>query len=261
MASIDTHAPGTFCWIELGTTDQNAAKQFYGSLFGWAANDFPMGPSELYTIFQLDGRDAAAGFTLNAEMRSRGVPPHWMLYVATASADESADKAAKAGGTVIAPPFDVMDFGRMAVLKDPTGAVFSVWQPKSHTGTRIGSVPGTLCWADLSTTDQAGASKFYQAVFGWEIAPGQDASGYWHIKNGAEFIGGVPPAERRNPNVPPHWLLYFYVEDCDASAAKAKASGATIHMGPMTIEKVGRMAVVGDPQGAVFAVFQPLPHE
>jgi predicted enzyme related to lactoylglutathione lyase len=152
-----------------------------------------------------------------------------------------------------------MDFGRMAVLQDPTGAVFSVWQPNTHQGTGITGVPGTLCWADLSTTDPGKAGEFYKGLFGWELMPGDNE--YVHIKNGEAFIGGIPPAKHRNPNAPPHWLAYFYVTDCDASTEKAKSAGANIYMGPMSIEKVGRMTVVADPQGAVFALFQPFPRE
>jgi uncharacterized protein len=259
MAQIDQHAPGSFCWIELATSDQNAAKQFYQSLFGWTANDFPMGPGDFYTMFQIEGCDAAAAYTLNAQMRAQGVPPHWMLYIATVSADETAGKAAQAGGKVVAPPFDVMDFGRMAVIQDPAGATFSVWESKSHKGTRVTGVPGTMCWADLNTPDPAGATAFYKQVFGWDFTTGQDD--YLHIKNGEAFIGGIPPAVHLNPHAPPHWMTYFTVVDCDASAAQAKSSGANLYMGPMTIEKVGRMAVVADPQGAVFALFQPLPRE
>lgn len=259
MAHIDQHKPGSFCWIELGTSDQNAAKKFYGDLFGWTPNDFPMGPSEFYTMFKLDERDAAAAFTLNAEMKQRGVPPHWMPYISVTSADESAANARKGGGTVMAEPFDVMDFGRMAVIQDPTGAVFSVWEPKTHKGTGIAGVPGTMCWADLSTPDVAGAGEFYKGLFGWELMKGDND--YLHIKNGEDFIGGIPPAAHRNPNAPPHWMTYFAVENCDASTDKAKAGGAHVYMGPMTIEKVGRMTVLADPQGAVFAIFQPLPRE
>src|SRR5436305_9947198 len=128
MPNIDAHAPGAFCWIELATTDQNAAKNFYSGLFGWVSADFPMGPDQFYTMFKLDGRDAAAAYGMDEQMRSRGIPPHWMLYVATDSADASAEKVRTAGGNVTAGPFDVADFGRMAVLQDPTGAMFSVWQ-------------------------------------------------------------------------------------------------------------------------------------
>ena len=257
MAIVDTHAPGSFCWIELGTTDQNAAKKFYGSLFGWTAQDFPMGPSGVYTMFSLDGRNTGACYTLTGEMREQGVPPHWLLYVSVASADETATKIASAGGKLKAPPFDVMEFGRMAVLQDSTGATIAIWQPKMHHGTGIQGVPGTLCWADLMTPDQARAVKFYQEVFGWQAEAGKDNTGYLHIKNGNDYIGGILPAEYRNPNAPPHWLAYFLVLDCDASTAKAKEAGANIFAPPASMEGVGRWSVVADPQGAVFALFQP----
>ncbi len=258
MPQIDDHAPGSFCWIELGTTDQAAAKNFYGQLFGWKANDFPMGPGDLYTIFQVEGRDAAAGYTLRADQKEQGVPPHWLIYVAVDSADGAATRAGELGGKVMAPAFDVGESGRMAVLADPTGAVFSVWQKKAHHGIGIAGVDGTLCWADLSTPDPTRAKDFYTSLFRWQVAPSEhDSSGYLHIKNGDEFIGGIPPAEYRNPNAPPHWLGYFLVSDCDATAGKAKALGATLHVAPMSIEKVGRMAVIADPQGAVFAIFTP----
>ena len=260
MAHVEKHAPGSFCWLELATTDQNAAKQFYNSLFGWVINDFPMGPGEVYTMFELEGRNAAAAMSISPQLRQQGVPPHWMLYMATDNADRTADKARQAGGKVLAGPFDVMELGRMAAIEDPTGAHFNVWQPKLQPGIGINSVPGSLCWADLMTPDQAAATNFYKDVFGWEITPGQDNSGYLHIKNGADFIGGIPPAEQRPPNVPPHWMLYFYVENCDASTAKAKGLGAKVLMEPMTLEKVGRFSIVDDPQGAGFALFQPLPH-
>ncbi|MGA2131334.1 MAG: VOC family protein [Bryobacteraceae bacterium] len=259
MPHIDTHPAGDFVWIELGTTDQPAAKNFYASLFGWNANDMPMGPDGVYTIFRLEGRDAAAAYTLDPA-RSGGAPPHWMLYISTTSADDSAARAAQAGGTVLAPPFDVFDAGRMAVVQDPTGAVFSLWQPKNNQGIGIAGVEGTLCWADLVTGDAARAKQFYSDVFGWTITPSEkDPSGYLHIQNGDQFIGGIPPRDPQ-PGVPSHWLLYFFVPDGDAAAAKAQSLGASVHFGPATMEGVGRWSVVSDPQGAVFALFQPLPH-
>ncbi|MGO9274464.1 MAG: VOC family protein [Terriglobia bacterium] len=261
MPQIEKHAPGSFCWIELATTDQNAAKSFYGSLFGWAAADMPMGPNDFYTMFKLEGRDAAAGYTLRPGQRSQGVPPHWMLYILVESADAAAPRAAELGGTVIVPPFDVYDAGRMAVLQDPTGAYFCVWQAKNNTGMGIAGVDGTLCWADLSTPDRARAGDFYSGLFGWQIGkedeePGHD---YWHIKNGEEFIGGLPPAAHRDPHAPAHWLAYFLVSDCDVSAAKAQQLGAAVYLAPMNVEDVGRMAILADPQGAAFSIFQPAP--
>jgi len=260
MAHIDKYTPGSFCWFELATSDQNAAKSFYGTLFGWTPDDMPMGPGEFYTMFKLEGRDAGAAYTLRPDMKAQGIPPHWDIYMSVASADDTAAKIAQAGGKVIAPPFDVFDVGRMAVAMDPTGAAFCIWQEKRHYGAGISGVPGTFCWADLSTKDVAAAAKFYSDVFGWQIAPGEhDNSGYLHIKNGENFIGGVPPAEHQNPNAPPHWMLYFYVTSVADSTAKAKELGANVYMGPVTIDKVGDMSVIADPQGAAFALFTPAP--
>ena len=262
MTQIDSHTPGSFCWIELATTDQPAAKTFYQSLFGWTPNDMPMGPSEVYTIFRLEDRDAAAAYTLRPEQRSQGVPPHWMLYITVKSADDSAKRAVELGGTVLAASFDVMDAGRMAVLRDPTGAVFCVWEPKRNKGTGIAHVDGTLCWADLSTPDPQRAGKFYSDLFGWQILDDEHPShNYLHIKNGEHFIGGIPPASDRQPGTPPHWLAYFNASNCDATADKAKQMGATLYLPPTTFEEVGRMAVIADPQGAVFAIFQHMPRE
>jgi predicted enzyme related to lactoylglutathione lyase len=258
MAHVDKHSSGDFCWIELATTGQNAAKKFYSSLFGWVANDTPMGPDSFYTIFRLQGRDCAAGYTMGAQ--EQGVPPHWNLYIAVESADAAAEKAASLGGKVFAPPFDVMDAGRMSVLQDPTGAVFNVWQAKRNAGIGITGEAGALCWADLSTGDPARAQKFYSELFGWEISPGEkDPSGYLHIKNRDHFIGGVPPAHVRDPHSPPHWLVYVYVADVDAAASKARELGATFHVPPMSVEGVGRMAIMADPQGAVSAMFKESP--
>ncbi len=260
MPAIEKHAPGSFCWIELATNDQNAAKNFYGKLFGWSINDAPMGTNDFYTIFQIEGRSAGAAYTLRPEQRSQGVPPHWMIYVAVESADAAAAKAAQLGGKVLAPAFDVYDVGRMSVLQDPTGAHFCAWQAKKHSGFGSSGVDGTFCWADLGTPDRTRASAFYSGLFGWEIVKEDEKAGhdYWHIKNGEEFIGGMPPEKYRDPNAPPSWLSYIFVSDCDAGAAKAKELGAKIHMPPSTMEDVGRMAVLADPQGAVFAIFQPM---
>ena len=260
MPRVDKHASGDFCWIELGTTDQNGAKSFYASLFGWASNDMPMGPGAVYTIFQLDAREAAAAYTLQPQERTQGVPAHWNLFVSVSNTEESTAKAGQLGGKVIMPVMDVGEYGRMAVIQDPTGATFCLWQPKGNVGMRIQGQPGAFCWADLSTPDHERARQFYSGLFGWHLEAGEkDPSGYLHIKNGGNFIGGIPPAQHRDPHTPPHWLIYFAVADVDASAAKAKQLGARFYVEPMSIEGVGRMAVMADPQGAVSAIFKEAP--
>jgi len=257
MANIDQHPAGSFCWIELHTTDQNAAKGFYNTLFGWEVQDMPMGPAGVYTIFKLQGRDAAAGCSLRPDETAQGIPSHWMIYITVENADAAVAKAQQLGGKILAPAFDVMDAGRMAVVQDPTGAIFCPWQPNTSNGIGIVHVHGTLCWADLSTADPKRASDFYSGLFGWQlINDPKDPSGYLHIKNGEHHIGGIPPAAHRQPGTPAHWLAYFLADDVDATANKAKEMGAKLYLPPMSTAGVGRMSVIADPQGAVFSIFK-----
>lgn len=257
MATVQNHSAGSFCWVELSTSDQNAAKKFYSSLLGWTPNDSPMGPNDFYTIFRLNGRDAAAAYTLRKEERDQKVPPHWNLYMAVTSADDAVAKAAKAGGKVLSPAFDVMDVGRMGVIQDPTGAVFCLWQAKKHSGLGVVGENNAFCWADLSSPDPQRAGKFYSDFFGWKLEKSaKDPSGYLHIKNGDHFIGGIPPVDYRDPNTPPHWLIYFMVADVHAATAKAKQMSARVYMQPTHMEGVGTWSVLADPQGAVFALFK-----
>jgi len=217
----------------------------------------PAGPGGVYTIFRLNGRDAAAAYDLNPAQLAQKVPPHWMLYIAVENVDASAAKVPSLGGSTIMAPFDVMDAGRMAVIADPTGAYFCLWQAKKNKGLGIASVHGTLCWGDLATNDVERAKAFYSGLFGWQIMAGEnDTSGYLHIKNGEHFIGGMPPAKHLQPGVPPHWLAYFLVDDVDVTANKAKDMAAKLFVPPMSVEGVGRMSIIADPQGAVFAIFK-----
>jgi predicted enzyme related to lactoylglutathione lyase len=260
---IDAHAPGSFCWFELATTDQQDAKDFYTNLFGWEFNDTPIGPSETYTTFLIENRAVAAAYTMRDEQRQQDMPPMWLPYISVASADESAEAAARAGGTVKAPPFDVMDLGRMAVISDPTGATFALWQAKSNPGTGIKHANGTVVWADLNTSDPARAAEFYRTLFGWQILAGKDKGpagpdDYGHIVNGEEFIGGVLPHGAHPAGVPPHWLIYFGVPDCDGAVAETIGEHGRVLVNVKTMEGTRKYAVLTDPQGAAFAVVQSL---
>jgi len=249
-----------FCWIELATSDQAAAKKFYTSLFGWSTDDSPMGPGAFYTMFRQQGKEVGGGYTLMPDQVKMNVPPNWLVYVAVADADASAAKAKSLGGNVLAGPMDVMELGRMAVIADPTGAVFAVWQAKQHSGIESIGGDGTFSWADLNTSDPKRAADFYSNLFGWKLEKGEHdpEGGYLHIKNGEHYIGGIPPAKHLQPAVPPHWLIYFHASDCDAFSNKAKSLGANVCFGPMTMENVGRFSIAADPQGAYFALFQPM---
>jgi predicted enzyme related to lactoylglutathione lyase len=248
---------GSFAWLEIGTTDRKAAKNFYSILFGWASEDRAMGPDMTYTIFKIGGDDVAGAYQLMKEQLDMHVPPHWMLYVSVVNADESAAKAVKLGAKQIVAPSDIPDVGRFAVIQDPTGAFISIFQPGRHRGmTALGSI-GALCWADLNTTDPEKASKFYADWLGWTYETGKD--GYRHIINGTsrdDMIGGIPPQMHAPPGTPSHWTCYFSVSDCRASAAKAAQLGASTMMPATLMPDVGTIAVLADPQGAAFALYE-----
>ena len=255
MPQIDEFKIGTFCWAELSTTDQQGAKAFYGKIFGWTAADFPVGPGQFYTMFQLEERVVGAACTLSQDRTEHGVLPHWMLYVAVEDADATAEKAESLGARILGKPFDVFDAGRMAIVQDPTGAIFSIWQAKTSIGIRLTGVPGTLCWADLATPDQAAAEAFYRSLFGWEFPPGEIHTDYLHIVNRGEFIGGILPVKAFD-GAPPHWLLYFLVAQLEPALEQLKQGGGSVVVPATAIEKTGRFAVVQDPQGAFFALFE-----
>jgi predicted enzyme related to lactoylglutathione lyase len=258
MPEATRHEPGSFTWAELATSDPKAAKSFYDSLFGWNYVDTPMGPGpdDIYTRFQLRGKDVGAAYKLMKEQREAGVPPNWGSYITVSKVDDLAKRVASLDGKLIREPFDVMDYGRMAVLSDPTGAVISLWQAGTHIGfERIGE-PGTPCWTELATRDLAKSGEFYSKLIGWKLKPAPDGS-YTELQiSGGRSIGGMRPIQKEEGPVPPHWLIYVQVADCDATAAEVKKLGGKTFMPPTDIPKTGRFATFADPQGAAFAVIK-----
>lgn len=254
MAVMKEYAPGAPCWFELGTTDQAAAKRFYGALFGWSALDNPMGPGETYTMFQLPEGDTGAVYTLPPALRAQGVPPHWGVYFAAADVDASAAKVAALGGSMVQPPFDVGDAGRMAICKDPGGAVFSLWQPKRQPRPGVFAENNAVCWTELATWDAPQASAFYTGLFGWETKGAANMPTYIEFSAGGRPCGGLLPMDEAWKGMPSHWTIYIQVADCDAVLAKAKELGGGLRWGPHDAPGVGRFAALTDPQGAAFMV-------
>jgi predicted enzyme related to lactoylglutathione lyase len=255
MGERTQYTPGTFCWVELTTTDQDAAKSFYSALLGWEADDRPVGDGDyVYSMMQVGGKNVAAIALQPEQQREAGAPALWNSYVSVQDADATVERAKELGATVHAPAFDVMDVGRMAVIQDPQGAFFEIWQPKAHIGADLVNAPGALVWNELGTSDLEAASAFYGALFGWDIAPSEmgGPEPYLTIKNGEANNGGIRPLP--GPGAPPHWLVYFGVEDLDSSLAKLQELGGAVHAGPIDIQ-IAKIAVVGDPQGAVFALY------
>lgn len=257
MSERTEYKPGTFCWADLVTTDTASAKRFYTSLFGWEATDVPAGPS-VYTMFRQDEKDVCALYELSAEMAKQGVPAHWQSYASVANVDESAAKATELGGNVIAPPMDVMEAGRMAVVQDPTGAHFALWQANKNIGAGIVNEPFALCWNELLTRDTEAAVKFYAGLFGWTTNQSTSPMGavYTGFKNGNDLAGGMLEIRPEWGPVPPNWVVYFSVDNCDAIIEKATGLGAKAVMPAMDIPEVGRICQLHDPLGAYFAIIQ-----
>jgi predicted enzyme related to lactoylglutathione lyase len=251
MPERTSHKAGTISWADLATTDQDAAKAFYGGLFGWDYDDQPIDENTTYSMAKLGGRSAAAISPQQPDETAAGIPPHWNVYVTVDDVDAVSGGVAESGGTVLAGPFDVMDVGRMAVVAGPDGAVVCLWQAIKSIGAEVVNQPGALTWADIATTDAEGTQAFYTSLLGWSFEQMSEQPPYWVISNGDRSNGGMTvPA----PGVPPTWFPYFAVEDVDATIEAARAAGGNPFIGPVDVPNGGRFALIQDPQGAAFAV-------
>jgi predicted enzyme related to lactoylglutathione lyase len=259
MSVKTSYKPGTPCWIDLGTPDQDAAGEFYGGLFGWELHeDENAEQTGGYRTAQLDGKNVGGVMKLMQE----GQPPAWMTYIATEDADETAERARNAGGAVHVEPMSVLDYGRMAVLADPTGAVFGVWQAGKNVGAEVVNEAGAFNWSEINTRDPEAAKAFYADVFGWQFEDKEfgGAGTYTLVSNDGDSFGGMVDITDRVPaEVPAHWMVYFVSEDLDQSLETLREKGGSVAIGPMEISEVGRIAIVQDPWEATFALIQPDP--
>lgn len=260
MARFDKYEQGTPSWIEHSCSDQQAAREFYSQLFGWDFEDSPMtgddgedlGTYSLATI----GGDRVAGL---GPVMADDVPPSWGVYLAADDVDAAVAQARQAGGQVLAGPMDIPEQGRMAWVADPTGAAVGLWQDAGFAGSQRANEPGTNIWNELVTPDFHAAAPFYTAALGMESRQQDmpDGSAYSTFTVGGRTVAGSmpPPAQ----GIPPHWNVYFNVDDVDAAVAKAKELGGQEVAPPFDVEGVGRMAVLTDPVGAAFNLMQNPP--
>ncbi len=255
MTTVTQHAPGTFCWTQLGTTDEAAAKKFYSGLFGWK-DEKTMAAGSPITLFKKSDKAIGAVMPLGS---GQG-PPSWTPFIAVSSVDAIARRVRDGGGTTVMEPMDVNPNGRFAVFKDPAGAVFAVWQAGTQAGAEVVNEVGAMCWNELITMDADQAGSFYERVFGWTQAPmpmpGQPGRTYTIFKQGGVQVGGMMIATPVMKPTHPHWMIYFAVDDCDKAAATAEKLGAGVEMKPTDIPTIGRIAVIRDPQGAWFAIIK-----
>ena len=279
MSERDGYIHGVPCWIDTSQPDPEAALPFYGGLFGWEFEDvMPDGTDGSYFIGRIRGGDVAAVGSL-----PEGAPPMamWNTYVWVDNVDETVTAARAAGGGVISEPFDVMDSGRMAVLSDPEGAVFCIWEAKEHKGAKVVNEHGALNFNGLATRNPDGAEAFYGAVFGWRrltlpsgvmwALPGYgdhlEASSPGLRRQMAEMgapdgfidvVAALDPIADDDSASPAHWTVTFAVDDVDAAATTAKERGGDVVAGPFDAPWT-RMAVIKDPQGATFIASQFVP--
>jgi len=278
MSERDGYIPGVPCWADTSQPDPEAALGFYRGLFGWEfENVSPGGSEDSYFIGHIRGGDVAAVGSI-----AEGAPPMamWNTYVWVDSADETAAKAHDAGGGAM-EPFDVRDSGRMAVLTDPEGAVFRVWQPKEHRGAKVVNEHGSVNFNGLATRDPERAKAFYGAVFGWQTlalpsgvmwtlpgygdhleaaSPGlrQQMTQMGAPDGFIDVVAAVNPIADDDSTTPAHWSVTFAVDHADATAAQAKAIGGEVVAGPLDAPWI-RMSVIKDPQGATFIASQFVP--
>lgn len=254
MGERTKHTPGTFSWIDLTTSDQEAAKSFYTALFGWETQDTPAGDGVSYTMCSLQGKTVAGIGPQPEQQVEAGIPPLWNSYVTVESADEALERVQQLGGTVHAPAFDVFTAGRMGVVQDPQGAFFEVWEPKEHFGAALVNGPGALSWNELASPDVEGSSAFYSELFGWTTEPLEGSPMPYSViktKDG-HTNGGIRQASAQEPT---YWLAYIGTDDLDRTLAKAGEFGGSTLMEPMDIGNGSRIAALHDPQGAVFALY------
>ncbi len=253
MPVRDAHAHGTPSWCDLSSRDLEAAKAFYAALFGWEMHTAPDPEAGGYTMALLHGKAAAALMPQQQDQIDIGIPPHWKMYITVDDVDSMPAKVEAAGGSVMAPPFDVMTAGRMMVAVDRGGAVVCLWEAGENIGSEIVNEPGAFTWAELYTGDPPNDVGFYEQVLGMtsEAADLGSPMPMMLLKVADEDMATVFPL--MDANMPPHWMPYFAVEDCDAAMAEVHGLGGQVVMGPMDIQP-GRFAVVTDPEGAAFAV-------
>lgn len=259
MTTIESYAQGAPCYVELITPDTEAAKAFYGGLFGWSLSDMSVGDGGTYTTAALG--DAPVGGISPQMPDLAGHPAFWGVYLAADDVDKTCAQVEAAGGTIEAAPFDVMELGRMAAIQDPTGARFNLWQARQHHGTAVRGEAGAPIWDELVTPELDKAKAFYSDVLGvtWQD---QSMAGMEYTvmcaADGSQCAGAYTPGGDM-PAMPPHWNVYFTVVDADASVSRVEELGGRAVAPAFDVPTVGRMAMVSDPQGGMFWLMTPDP--
>lgn len=252
MPEITKAPAGTFCWVESTSKDPEAAKKFYGSIVDWSFDDSPLPGGMPYSRAMIGGRSVCGFFKMDVPT------PFWLSYIMVDDADASAKKAEQLGARTVRPVMDAGP-GRMAVLEDPTGGVFAIWQPKQSLGTWLYGENYAMCWNELVTSDPDRAGKFYSGLFGWKGESVPMGSGPYVLFKSSPTtqVGGMAKLTPQMKGTPTHWSVYFQVPKADETLARAQKSGASVLLPLTTTENVGKWAMLRDVQGAAFGILQP----
>ena len=258
---ITKHQPGMFSWADMPVLDIERAQAFYTGLLNVEASSTPMGPGMAYVVLNKAGKSCCALYPVTEEqMQQRGGRSWWLSYFTVEDADATAARVKELGGSVMAGPFDVFDAGRLAIIVDPAGAMFAVWQPKQGIGAEVFGEPGALAWNELYTNDVAAATTFYGGLFGWQASPAPSPVGEYTVfsLDGQPACGMMAIREEWGP-VPPNWSIYLAVEDLESSLELVVEMGGKVLYPPMEVENVGRISMIQDPMGAYLSVIQIAP--
>jgi predicted enzyme related to lactoylglutathione lyase len=242
---------GRFVWHDLMATDLEASMSFFTQLFGWTTRAVDMGEMGEYTMIFAGEQSIGGIVPLDA---ASGIPPHWIGYVDVDDVDAACARAEQGGGQVCVPGTDIPGVGRFAVLTDPAGSAISPYKSASERCEKseddTGPSPiGTFCWNELATTDPEACRAFYGEVFGWTCRT-EPGGGYEAFIAGETDVAGMEKAEGH-----PHWLGYVKVEDVAAAVEKVKELGGTVTKEPGDVPCGGKFAVVADPTGAAFGLY------
>jgi predicted enzyme related to lactoylglutathione lyase len=251
------HVLGTPFWVEIASPDVAASRSFYGELFGWYCYTLAIGEYGDYAMFTL--RDVGGPEVGGMQpLADDAQPPSWTCYFYTDDVDASLEAVRAAGGQVLMEPATVAHMGRAVLCADTQGAGFALYEPREPDAVPVADEPGTMCWVELACRDVPESRRFYGEVFGWK-AVDRDyyGSSYTTWKVGDWAVAGMVAMDERWPSgYPAHWIPYFWVPDCDASAARAVELGARVRIPPSDVE-TGRFSILTDPTGARFAVLTP----
>jgi len=261
VTELVAHPPGTFCFIEAGSSDIESANRFYGGVFGWEVDDRSSSDGARYTRFLMSGKPVAGIYEFSSEQEAAAMPSQWLSYVSVVDAAETLARAIEFGAAALGEMVEVPGVATVAEFVDPAGAVCGLWQPGSHIGASFVREPGTLAWIDLLTPDPIEAASFYCSVFDWTFETEEPSSGiYRSVRGGNAVVAGMATIVPGMDAGLPAWRAHVGVSDLDRAKTKISDLGGTVEDGPTRVPGIGRRTAVKDPNGINFMLIETAPN-